>query len=337
MKRIAVVILNYNGAEMLQRFLPGVIENSEEATVYVADNGSTDNSAEVMKSRFPDTAFIAFDGNYGFAEGYNKALAQVEEQYVVLLNSDVKVSPHWLAPLLEFMDANPEYAACQPKILSYRNMSEFEYAGAAGGFIDKWGYPYCRGRIFGTVETDRGQYDTVADVFWATGAALMVRRDDYVANGGLDARFFAHMEEIDLCWRLRSHGRKIACVPQSYVFHIGGATLKTSNPKKTYLNFRNNLFMLYKNTPPRRLTAVMAFRRVFDNVAALKFLLCGDVKSFMAVRKARNDFKRMRAGFRQSRNENMQKTTTTSIPEMNGSCILWQYYVGKKHKYSQLS
>lgn len=232
MKRIAVVILNYNGAEMLQRFLPNVIEYSPEATVYVADNGSTDNSVETMHKQFADVPLIELDKNYGFADGYNRAIDKVEEEYVLLLNSDVKVSPHWLSPLLEYMDANTDVAACQPKILSYHNMSKFEYAGAAGGFIDKWGYPYCRGRIFGTVETDDGQYNDIVDVFWATGAALMVRRKVYTDNGGLDPRFFAHMEEIDFCWRLRSRGWRLVCVPKSYVFHIGGATLKTTNPKR---------------------------------------------------------------------------------------------------------
>ena len=247
MKRIAVVILNYNGAEMLRRFLPNVLENSPEANVYVADNGSTDNSVETMKREFPQVPLILFDKNHGFAEGYNLAIGKVEEEYALLLNSDVKVSPRWLQPLIDYMDANADVAACQPKILSYRNMSYFEYAGAAGGFMDKLGYPYCRGRIFGTVEKDEGQYNSISDVFWATGAALMVRREIYIDNGGLDSRFFAHMEEIDFCWRLRSRGMRIVCIPQSYVFHIGGATLKTTNPKKVYLNFRNNLLMLYKN------------------------------------------------------------------------------------------
>ncbi len=336
MKRIAVVILNYNGAEMLQRFLPNVIEYSPEATVYVADNGSTDNSVETMHKQFADVPLIELDKNYGFADGYNRAIDKVEEEYVLLLNSDVKVSPHWLSPLLEYMDANADVAACQPKILSYHNMSKFEYAGAAGGFIDKWGYPYCRGRIFGTVETDDGQYNDIVDVFWATGAALMVRRKVYTDNGGLDPRFFAHMEEIDFCWRLRSRGWRLVCVPKSYVFHIGGATLKTTNPKKIYLNFRNNLLMLFKNTPTDRLESVMRFRKVFDNVAALKFLLTGDVKSFCAIRKARRDFKAMQKDFEPSRRENLKLTKTYAIPEQINDSILRLYYIGMKHKYSQL-
>ena len=336
MKRIAVVILNYNGAEMLRRFLPGVLENSPEANVYVADNGSTDNSVETMKREFPQTPLIEFDKNHGFAEGYNLAIEKTEEEYVLLLNSDVKVPPRWLQPLLEYMDANPDVAACQPKILSYRNMDFFEYAGAAGGFIDKWGYPYCRGRIFGTVEKDEGQYNTPVDVFWATGAALMVRRKVYVENGGLDPRFFAHMEEIDFCWRLRSRGFRIACVPQSYVFHIGGATLNAANPRKTYLNFRNNLLMLFKNTPQERVESVMRFRKIFDNIAAVKCLLTGDVKDFCAIRKARRDFKAMKADLEGARRENLAKATVAHIPEQANYSILRLYYIDMKHKFSQL-
>lgn len=336
MKRIAVVILNYNGAEMLRRFLPNVLENSPEANVYVADNGSTDNSVETMKREFPQVPLILFDKNHGFAEGYNLAIGKVEEEYALLLNSDVKVSPRWLQPLIDYMDANADVAACQPKILSYRNMSYFEYAGAAGGFMDKWGYPYCRGRIFGTVEKDEGQYNSISDVFWATGAALMVRREIYIDNGGLDSRFFAHMEEIDFCWRLRSRGMRIVCIPQSYVFHIGGATLKTTNPKKVYLNFRNNLLMLYKNTPQRNLECVMRFRKIFDNVAALKFLLTGDVKAFRAIREARRDFKVMKNDFEAARRENLAKCVVSSIQEQTDYSILRLYYIGMKHRFSQL-
>lgn len=335
--KLAIVILNWNGLSMMARFLPTVIEYSrDEAEIFVADNGSTDGSVEWLRKHHPEVHIIILDHNYGFAEGYNRAIAGVGEEFVVLLNSDVMVSPRWLRPMTEYLDANPGVAACQPKILSYRDMSRFEYAGAAGGFIDKWGYPFCRGRIFGTVETDHGQYDSVADVFWATGAALMVRREAYVGNGGLDARFFAHMEEIDLCWRLRSRGMRIACIPRSYVFHIGAATLKTSNPRKVYLNFRNNLLMLYKNTPSDRLAAVMLFRRVFDNVAALKSLLCGDVGSFRAIRRARRDFAAMRPSFAAARRENMEKATVARIPEQLNGSILRLYYICMKRKYSQL-
>lgn len=336
MKQTAVVILNYNGAGMLRRFLPSVIKYSPEASIYVADNGSSDESCDVVRNEFPAVKLMVLDHNYGFAEGYNRALAQVDEEYAVLLNSDVEVTRGWLSPMTQFLDSNPEVAACQPKLLSFKQKDFFEYAGAAGGFIDKWGYTFCRGRIFNTVERDSGQYDYTTDVFWATGAALMIRNEVYKNNGGLDGRFFAHMEEIDLCWRLRSRGYRIACVPQSHVYHVGGATLKKENPQKTYLNFRNNLLMIYKNAPDCQLKKIMLFRKVFDNVAALKFLASGDYAAFKAVRKARRDFKAMRAGYDKARAENMKLAVTTRIPEVLKSSILYKYYLGFKHTYSSL-
>lgn len=336
MKQTAVVILNYNGAGMLRRFLPSVIEYSPEASIYVADNGSSDESCDVVRNEFPAVKLMVLDHNHGFAEGYNRALAQVDEEYAVLLNSDVEVTRGWLSPMTQFLDSNPEVAACQPKLLSFKQKDFFEYAGAAGGFIDKWGYTFCRGRIFNTVERDSGQYDDTTDVFWATGAALMIRNEVYKNNGGLDGRFFAHMEEIDLCWRLRSRGYRIACVPQSHVYHVGGATLKKENPQKTYLNFRNNLLMIYKNAPDCQLKKIMLFRKVFDNVAALKFLASGDYAAFKAVRKARRDFKAMRSGYDKARAENMKLAVTTRIPEVLKSSILYKYYLGFKHTYSSL-
>ena len=336
MKQTAVVILNYNGAGMLRRFLPSVIEYSHEASIYVADNGSSDESCDVVRNEFPAVKLMVLDHNYGFAEGYNRALAQVDEEYAVLLNSDVEVTRGWLSPMTQFLDSNPEVAACQPKLLSFKQKDFFEYAGAAGGFIDKWGYTFCRGRIFNTVERDSGQYDDTTDVFWATGAALMIRNEVYKNNGGLDGRFFAHMEEIDLCWRLRSRGYRIACVPQSHVYHVGGATLKKENPQKTYLNFRNNLLMIYKNAPDCQLKKIMLFRKVFDNVAALKFLASGDYAAFKAVRKARRDFKAIRSGYDKARAENMKLAVTTRIPEVLKSSILYKYYLGFKHTYSSL-
>lgn len=336
MKQTAVVILNYNGVGMLRRFLPSVIEYSPEASIYVADNGSSDESCDVIRNEFPAVKLMVLDHNYGFAEGYNRALAQVDEEYAVLLNSDVEVTRGWLSPMTQFLDSNPEVAACQPKLLSFKQKDFFEYAGAAGGFIDKWGYTFCRGRIFNTVERDSGQYDDTTDVFWATGAALMIRNEVYKNNGGLDGRFFAHMEEIDLCWRLRSRGYRIACIPQSHVYHVGGATLKKENPQKTYLNFRNNLLMIYKNAPDCQLKKIMLFRKVFDNVAALKFLASGDYAAFKAVRKARRDFKAMRSGYDKARAENMKLAVTTRIPEVLKSSILYKYYLGFKHTYSSL-
>jgi GT2 family glycosyltransferase len=274
--------------------------------------------------------------NYGFADGYNRALAQVEAEYFLLLNSDVEVTQGWLAPMLEYMDSHPDVAACQPKLLSYKNKKEFEYAGACGGFIDKYGYPYCRGRIFDTVEEDKGQYDSVAELFWATGAALMIRAEDYRAAGGLDGTFFAHMEEIDLCWRLRSRGRGIVCIPQSCVYHVGGATLNKSNPRKTYLNFRNNLLMLYKNLPENELRHVMFVRALLDYVAAFKSLLSGDAAGCRAVLQARRDFRRIKHDYSDLRRENLEKCVEADVKERTSFSILWKYYAEGRRLFSEL-
>jgi GT2 family glycosyltransferase len=338
MKKISVVILNWNGLGMLQKFLPKVVEYSasQDVEVCVADNASTDDSCVWMENNFPEVRLVKLDKNYGFADGYNKALQQVEAEYVVLLNSDVEVTPHWLEPLVEYMDAHPEVAACQPKIRSERNKSFFEYAGAAGGYLDKYGYPFCRGRIFDVVEEDKGQYDTIQPIFWATGAALFIRLKNYRETGGLDGRFFAHMEEIDLCWRLRSRGRGIVCIPQSTVYHVGAATLKKENPRKTFLNFRNNLLMLYKNLPKKELKRVMFLRGVLDGIAALVFLLKGEKEAARAVLQARKEFKRIRPDFETSRAENMEKAVSAVIPERVDYSILWKYLAGRKKVFSSL-
>ena len=257
MDKLAIVILNWNGEKMLQQYLPSVIEYSnEEAVIYVADNASTDHSLELLREQFPTCKLIVLEKNWGFAEGYNKALAQIEAEYYLLLNSDIEVTPHWLTPMLQYMDEHEDVAACQPKLRSIFERNSFEYAGASGGYLDRYGYPFCRGRIFNVVEKDHHQYDDVADVLWATGAALLVRARDYNKVGGLDGRFFAHNEEIDLCWRLRIMGRRIVCIPQSCVYHVGGGTLPKGNPMKTFLNFRNNLTMLYKCLPDEELKPV---------------------------------------------------------------------------------
>jgi GT2 family glycosyltransferase len=323
---------------MLQKFMPKVVECSamEGVEVCVADNASTDESVSYLQSNFPNVRLILLDKNYGFAEGYNRALQQVEAEYVVLLNSDVEVTPHWLEPLVEYMDAHPEVAACQPKIRSERNKEYFEYAGAAGGYLDKYGYPFCRGRIFDVVEKDEGQYDTVSSVFWATGAALFIRLKDYWEAGGLDGRFFAHMEEIDLCWRLRSRGRGIVCIPQSVVYHVGAATLKKENPRKTFLNFRNNLLMLYKNLPEKELKKVMFIRGLLDWVATFVFLLKGDGKNARAVWQARKEFKHICPDFASSRTENLAKATGHSIPEKVDYSILWKFHACGKKVFSRL-
>ena len=246
--KAAIVILNWNGSKMMQQYLPNVIECSkDEAQVVIADNASTDDSLQMLNRDFPQLRTIVLDDNYGFAEGYNRALKQVDAEYYVLLNSDVEVTPHWLKPLLNYMDTHPECAVCQPKLRSIFHREEFEYAGASGGKLDILGYPFCRGRIFDIVEKDHGQYDTPDLLAWATGACMVIRKKDYWEAGALDKRFFAHNEEIDLCWRLRIMGRDIMLVPQSVVYHVGGGTLPKSNPMKTFLNFRNNLTMIYKN------------------------------------------------------------------------------------------
>ena len=338
MEKIAVVILNWNGCGMLRSFLPSVVTHSEAdgAVIYVADNGSTDASVQLVRKNFPMVRLILSDKNRGFADGYNEALRQVDAEYVVLLNSDVEVTEHWLRPLLAYMDAHPEVAACQPKLLNWHDKTSFEYAGAAGGFIDRYGYPFCRGRIMSAVEKDKGQYDMVSPVFWTTGAALFIRLKDYREAGGLDGRFFAHMEEIDLCWRLRARGRQLVCVPQSVVYHVGGATLKKEDPRKTFLNFRNNLLMLYKNLPAGELEGVMRVRWLLDQAAAFVFLLKGQWDNACAVWRARREFCRLRSSFRQSREENEKKACTPMIPERTGYSILISYYLKGKRRFSDL-
>lgn len=337
--KIAVVILNWNGRDMMRRFLPSVVRNSRpEGFVIVADNGSTDDSLSMLSEEFPEVTQLHLPKNYGFAEGYNQALRQIDAPYYLLLNSDVEVAENWLRPLREYMDTHPEVAACQPKLLSQTDKTCFEYAGGAGGFLDRFGYPFCRGRIFADVEKDEGQYDDVRSLLWATGAALLVRRSDWEQSGGLDSRFFAHMEEIDLCWRLRARGRGIACVPQSTAYHVGGGTLDAGNPRKTFLNFRNNLLMLYKNLPEEELRSVMRVRTWLDWVAALKFLLTMDFANFKAVIKARREYQRMKPNFQKDRIENLQKAMNggRGIPERIDQSLLLQYYIKGIKKFSEL-
>ena len=293
--KCSVIILNWNGAEMLRTYLPSVVANTANADVIVADNGSTDNSLDVLAHEFPTVKTILLDRNYGFAEGYNRAIDQVDSEYVVLLNSDVETPEGWLRPLLEYMDAHPEVAAVQPKIRSWRKKDYFEHAGAAGGYLNALGYPYCRGRHVWGVEQDKGQYDTVVNIDWTTGACMCVRTQVYKDLGGLDASFFAHMEEIDLCWRMRNKGWKLACVPQSMVYHLGGGSLSYDNPRKAYLNHRNNLLMIYKNK--QHPYGVLFVRFFLDYAAACVYLLQGHPKSCKAVLEARRDYKRMRKAY----------------------------------------
>lgn len=350
MKKVSVVILNWNAEHLLRQFLPGVIRHSVlpdergEVEVVVADNGSTDGSAAYVSSLAalsPSLRWLPLGDNYGFAEGYNRALAQVEAEYVVLLNDDVEVSPHWLDTLVAYMDGHTEVAACQPKLMSQRQRDSFEYAGACGGYLDRFGYPYCRGRLFNTVETDQGQYDQPAHLLWATGACLFIRLQDYRSAGGLDGRFFAHMEEVDLCWRLRLFGRDIVCLPSSTVYHVGGASLAAGSPRKTFLNFRNNLLMLYKNLPSSDLHRVLFVRGLFDLLAAFVFLLKGDRANCLAVLKARRAFRRMKPDYRPDRLSIQQRSTangnpTLQVPERRPLCLLWHYHILHHHTFSSL-
>lgn len=333
MDKVAIVILNWNGRKMMEQYLPSVIAHSQGATIYVADNASSDDSLEWLHIYNNKVKTILLDQNYGFADGYNRALKQVEAEYYVLLNSDVEVTPHWLEPLIDYMDTHSDVAACQPKLLSFVDKTKFEYAGAAGGFIDRFGYPFCRGRLFDIVEADNGQYDTKEEVLWATGACLLIRSTDYWKADGLDGRFFAHNEEIDLCWRLRIMGRKIVCLPDSVVYHLGGGTLPKGNPRKTFLNFRNNLTMLYKCLPDKDLQYVMRWRWVLDYLAAWQTLILNrNYGDFKAIYQARRAFKKWRKDFEDDRRRIQTERKEMEIPERKKYSLLWQYYAkGKKH------
>ncbi len=338
MAKVAIVILNWNGQVMLAKYLPNVIEYSrQDAEVWVADNCSSDQSMRLLETQFPQVKTIVLEQNFGFAEGYNRALKQIEAEYYILLNSDVEVSHHWLTPLIEFMDSHPQVAACQPKLLAEYDKDSFEYAGACGGFLDKYGYPFCRGRIFNTVERDNGQYDYQQEILWATGACMMIRSKDYWDAGGLDGRFFAHNEEIDLCWRLRLMGRQIYCIPESEVYHVGGGTLPKSNPMKTFLNFRNNLTMLYKNLSDNELKKVLRMRWFLDYLAAFEMLILGrNWGDFKAVFKARKAFKAWRADFDEDRRQIQASRQETEIPQIYQKSILWQYYAKGKKTFKDL-
>ena len=338
MEKLAIVILNWNGEQMLRTYLPTVMRYSrEEAVVYVADNASTDGSLAFLKRDYPQCRLIELEKNWGFAEGYNQALKMIDAEYYLLLNSDIEVTHHWLTPMIEYMDNHAEVAACQPKLLSIYDRDRFEYAGASGGFLDRFGYPFCRGRIFDTVEADNGQYDDAAEILWATGAALMIRSKDYWEAGGLDARFFAHNEEIDLCWRLRIRGRRIMCLPESYVYHVGGGTLPKSNPMKTFLNFRNNLTMLYKCLPEEELASVMRWRWVLDYMAAWEMLILKrNIGDFKAIYRARRAFQRWKKDFEADRKAIQSSRKAEKIPEQRMFSLLWQYYVKGRKTFALL-
>ncbi|MBL0737853.1 glycosyltransferase family 2 protein [Flavobacterium sp. GN10] len=290
MDKIAVVILNWNGVKLLEQFLPSVIQFSEGAAIYVADNNSTDSSVAFVTENFPTVKIIKNSGNHGFAKGYNDALQHIDAEIYALVNSDIEVTENWLKPILDTFDQEKHTAIIQPKILDYKNKEYFEYAGAAGGFIDKYGFPFCRGRIFDTVEKDNGQYDDNIELFWASGACFFIRKNVYHELDGFDESFFAHQEEIDLCWRAANEGHIIKYNFQSVVYHVGGATLQQGNPKKTYLNFRNSLLMMVKNLPKRGLFFVIFFRMVLDGIAGIRFLTQGKIGHTFAILKAHFSF-----------------------------------------------
>ena len=325
MKKLGVIILNWNGIKLLKEFLPiaSRLTISDEADLIVADNGSTDDSLEWVRINHPEVKIISFDTNYGFAEGYNKAIELCDYPFITLLNSDVEVTPGWWQPIIAFMEKNPDAGAVQPKILSWRNREKFEYAGACGGFLDRLGYPFCRGRLFDTLEQDNGQYDNMEpDITWASGACMTVRRDLYLQLGGLDPRFFAHMEEIDLCCRILNAGFRNCVVTGSKVYHVGGASLSQGDPKKTYLNFRNNLLLLHKNLPLKKGKKILFFRRLADTLAFGMFLLKGDMANARAVIRAHNDFRKMKKLY----THHPDKDILSEQP--GGKCsTVWQYYI----------
>ena len=333
--KVAIVILNWNGKKYLQRFLPSVLATQySNYEVIVADNGSTDDSIEFLQQAHPSIRIIQLPSNGGFAKGYNDALKQVESDYYVLLNSDVEVQPGWVGPVIDLMESDASIAACQPKILMESNRNLFEYAGAAGGWIDTLGYPFARGRVFDTCEEDLGQYDDTATIFWASGAAMFVRAAVYQQCGGLDEYFFAHMEEIDLCWRMQLAGYKIMACPKAVVYHVGGGTLPKGNARKVYLNFRNNLIMLYKNMPADQLLWKLPLRVMLDAVTAWKSLLGGDGGYFMAVIKAHAGFINW-LFFKQK----LSVKPARKNGKLNGwlnSSIVWAYFVRGKRKFSEI-
>ena len=332
-KKVAVVILNYNGRDFLRKFLPNVISRTgKDAEVWVADNNSLDGSTEILKEEFPDVKLVENKYNAGFAGGYNMALGKIKADYYVLLNSDIEVTENWINPVIELMESDASIAACQPKIISYQERDEFEYAGASGGFLDRYGYPFCRGRIFQSLEKDNGQYDDPIEVFWATGACMFVRAELYHRFGGLDYDFFAHMEEIDFCWRLKNEGYRIMVCPTSTVYHVGGGTLPKKSARKTYLNFRNNLSLLYKNLPREQLLPAFILRFILDGVAALKFFLEGGFEDLVAVLKAHLFFYRNFGKLRGKRKK-LKQTKVSCVYNRN---IVFDHYILGKKRYSEL-
>lgn len=335
--KTTVAILNWNGRRHLEEFLPSVVRNSPEACIVVVDNGSADDSLEWLARSFPAVEIMRLGGNFGFTGGYNRALKQLSTPFVVLLNSDVEVAPGWIAPLESALESDASLAACQPRILSYRRRGYFEYAGASGGFIDSLAYPFCRGRMLQTCEPDEGQYEEAVSVFWASGACMMVRREVFLQEGGFEESFFAHMEEIDFCWRLWHRGYRVGVVPASVVYHLGAGTLAHENPRKTFLNFRNGLAMLLKNETGPGLYPRLFLRLLLDGVAGLKFLAEGDGRNTLAVVRAHFSVYR-RLGFWLSRRKENRAARTTDIPRAirYPGLIVWAYFGKGLKRFSDL-
>jgi len=331
LKNIAVVILNYNGRHFLEKFLQNTLDHSSEAEVVVIDNASTDTSVSYLEASFPKIRLIRLDRNYGFAEGYNRGLAALNHDYFILLNSDVEVTPGWILPLLEISLSRRDIVAVQPKILDYHRRTHFEYAGAAGGMMDRLGYAFCRGRVFDNREEDLGQYDTPAEIFWASGACFFVRAEIFRSMKGFDARFFAHMEEIDLCWRIHNEGYTVAYQPASVVYHVGGGTLSAENPFKTYLNFRNNLAMMFKNLPAAYLLPLLFMRLSLDGVSGIRFLLQGSVANLWAVLKSHFMFYRWLPYLIKNRSKKF-----AGFKKLYAGSVVWAYFAEKKKTYTEI-
>ncbi len=330
--KVAVVILNWNGRKFLEKFLPSVVEYSSGAEIIIADNDSKDDSVEFLKKNYPNLRIILNEENGGYAKGYNDALAKVEAEYYVLLNSDIEVTPNWVMPVIEVMDGDKSIAAAQPKLLAYAQKDEFEYAGAAGGFIDKYGYPFCQGRVFGHLEKDLGQYEEVGEIFWASGAAMFVRAEKYWEVGGLDEDFFAHMEEIDLCWRMKNSGYKIMYVPTAKIYHVGGGTLPKGTARKTYLNFRNNFSLLYKNLPKNRVIKTFIARLFLDGIAAVRFLSEGNIGDSFAVFRAHMYFYSHLSQLRKKR----KALTQNEVSLIYKRNLVFDHFLFRKSKFTEL-
>lgn len=332
--KVAVVILNWNGKYYLERFLPSVYNSSyPNLTFVIGDNASTDDSVKFIKKTYPKITLIENDKNYGFAGGYNKVLSHVEADYYIILNSDVEVSPHWIQPVIEAMEADPNVAAAQPKILSSLQPNQFEYAGAAGGFIDKYGFPFCRGRIFNDREIDHGQYNKPTPIFWASGAALFIKSKIWKQSGGFDEDYFAHMEEIDLCWRLKRMGYEIMYYPYSEVLHVGGGSLNKDNPFKTYLNFRNNLAILQKNLPTSKVYYILFIRLWLDFFALIRFLFKAQFKDALAIHRAHLSFFKC---FPKNNKKRKKLNTKFQVGELYTKSIVFAYFISGLNKFSQL-